>query len=91
MTIETPPPVSRAQRTLAFVIGGLVVISLLAILAIIIGTWLGAGGAQGSGQGIWPTVFFIPLIALPMAFVLIIILLAVSMIARSKQNRESKQ
>ncbi|TAM66501.1 MAG: hypothetical protein EPN48_15645 [Microbacteriaceae bacterium] len=91
MTIETPPPVSRAQRTLAFVIGGLVVISLLAIFAIIIGTWLGAGAAQGSGQGIWPTVFFIPLIALPIAFILIIILLTVSMVARSRQNRESKQ
>ncbi|MEO8907413.1 MAG: hypothetical protein ABI310_04980 [Microbacteriaceae bacterium] len=91
MTTETPQPVSRAQRTLAFVIGGLVVISLLAIFAIIIGTWLGAGPAQGSGQGIWPTVFFIPLIALPVAFVLIIILLTVSMIGRGRQNRETKQ
>ncbi|WP_308465874.1 hypothetical protein [Rathayibacter soli] len=91
MTSETPQPVSRAQRTLAFVIGGLVVISLFAIFAIIIGTWLGAGPAQGSGEGIWPTVFFIPLIALPMAFILIIILLTVSMVRRNKQNREASK
>jgi TRAP-type C4-dicarboxylate transport system permease small subunit len=90
VTDETARPVSRIQRTLAFVIGGLVVISVLAIVAIIAGTWLGAGPAQGSGEGLWPTIFFVPLIALPVAFALMVVLLLVSLAGRRKQNHEPR-
>jgi TRAP-type C4-dicarboxylate transport system permease small subunit len=90
VTDETAHPVSRIQRTLAFVIGGLVVISVLAIVAIIAGTWLGAGAAQGSGEGLWPAVFFVPLLALPAAFLLMIALLLVSMLGRRRHNHESQ-
>lgn len=75
------------QRILAFTIAGLVIVSLVAIFAIILGTWLGAGAAQGSGQGIWPTVIVLPLIALPVAFVLMIVLLVSSLIFRSRLNK----
>ena len=91
MNDETPRPASRLQRILAYIIAALVVVSLLCIFAIIIGTWLGAGAAQGSGQGVWPTVIMFPTFALPAAFVLIMVLLFVSLVGRSKQNRDSSR
>ncbi|WP_033371778.1 hypothetical protein [Humibacter albus] len=84
----TPQPVSRLQRALAFIAAGLVILSLACFFVLMIGTWLGAGPAQGSGEGIWPTVELLPLAALPLAFVLIIVLLVVSIVGRSRQNRK---
>jgi TRAP-type C4-dicarboxylate transport system permease small subunit len=89
MTDETPQPTMRVQRVLAYSAAGLVILSLLCFFTLIIGTWLGAGPAQGSGKGVWPTVELLPLVALPVAMVLIIVLLVVSMVARSKQNRQN--
>jgi len=63
-----------------------VALSLIAIAALIAGYALGAAAAQGSGQGIWPTVMFVPMIGLPVALVLIIVLLIISMVGRSKSN-----
>ena len=83
MTQQTPPPASRLQRILAYIIAALVILSLVCIAAILIGTWAGQFAQQGSGQGLWPTVFFFPLVALPIAFVLIIVLLIVS----ARRNR----
>lgn len=86
MSLQTPRPVSRVQRILAYIIAALVVLSLVAIAALIAGYALGAAAAQGTGQGIWPTVMFIPMIGLPVAFVLILVLLGISLIGRGKTN-----
>lgn len=83
MTQQTPPPASRLQRILSYIIAALVIVSLVCIAAILIGTAAGQFAQQGSGEGIWPTVFFFPLIGLPIAFVLIIVLLIVS----ARRNR----
>ncbi|GAB3801520.1 hypothetical protein GCM10028798_17580 [Humibacter antri] len=91
MTDETPRPVSRMQRMLAFIAAGLVILSIVCFFVLIIGTWLGAGPAQASGRGIWPTVELLPLAALPIAFVLIIVLLVVSLFGRSRQNRKASR
>ena len=84
MTQQTPPPASRLQRILSYIIAALVIVSLVCIAAILIGTAAGQFAAQGSGQGLWPTVFLFPLVALPIAFVLIIVLLIVTGRARSR-------
>ncbi|NNC11648.1 hypothetical protein HII28_07135 [Planctomonas sp. JC2975] len=89
MTEETSQPVSRAQRTLAFIGAGLVILSIVCFLVLMIGTWLGAGPDQGSGKGIWPTVELLPLVALPLAFLCIVAVLIVSLVTRSRQNRKS--
>jgi len=91
VTQQTPPAPSRLQRTLAFIIAGLFILSVLAIVAIIAGTAMGAFAAQGSGSGIWPTVFFIPLIGLPIAFVLLIVVLIDNFRQRSRANRNSQR
>lgn len=65
-------------------IAAAIVLSILAFLAIIIGTSLGAGAAGGFSQGIWPTVFVLPLIGLPLGLVLIIVLLVASAVRRGR-------
>ena len=87
MTQQTPPPASRLQRILSYIIAALVIVSLLCIAAILIGTAAGQFAQQGSGQGLWPTVFLLPLVALPIAFVLIIALLIVS----ARRNRAANR
>jgi hypothetical protein len=86
VSLQSPQPVSRVQRILAFIVAALVALSLLAIAALIAGYALGAAAAQGRGQGVWPTVMFIPMIGLPVAFVLIMILLVISLVGRGKSN-----
>lgn len=87
MTQQTPPPASRLQRILSYIVAALVIVSLVCIAAILIGTAAGQFAQQGSGQGIWPTVFFFPLFALPVAFVLIIVLIVLSAVRNRAANR----
>lgn len=84
MTQQTPPPVSGAQRTLSYIAAGLVVVSLICIAAILIGSAVGGMPEQGSGQGLWPAVFLFPLIAFPIAFVLIIVVIVIAGRQRSR-------
>ena len=65
-------------------IAATIVLSILAFLAIIIGTSLGAGADNGFSQGVWPTVFILPLIGLPFGLVLIVVLLVVSALRRGR-------
>jgi uncharacterized membrane protein len=83
VTQQTPPPVSRAQRTLAYIAAALVVLSLICIAAVLIGSAAGAMPQQGSGEGVWPAVFVLPLIAFPIAFVLIIVVIIIGARQRS--------
>lgn len=94
MTQQTPPPASRFQRVLAYIVAALVVVSLVCIAAVLIGSALGGMPQQGSGQGLWPVVFLFPLIAFPVAFVLLIVLLVVTarqrrLEARAAQGRQA--
>ncbi|CAM5359023.1 hypothetical protein [Leifsonia shinshuensis] len=84
MTSQTPPPASRLQRVLSYIVAALVVVSLVCIAAILIGSAVGGMPQQGSGQGLWPAVFLLPLIALPIAFVLLITLIIITGRQRSR-------
>ncbi|WP_431277886.1 hypothetical protein [Leifsonia poae] len=89
MTQQTPPATSRIQRVLSYIIAALVVISLVCIAAILIGTAVGGFAAQGSGQGLWPAVFLLPLLALPIAVVLMIVLFIITARQRTKAAKEA--
>jgi uncharacterized membrane protein len=84
-----PAPINdnRRERLLAFMVIGTVGLSLLAFFAIILGTAVGAGADNGFSQGIWPTIFILPLIALPIGFVLMIVLLIMSTVRRSREAK----
>lgn len=58
-------------------IAGVIGLSVLAFFSIIIATWSGFDRTD-FGAGLWPIITMIPLMGLPLGFVLIIALLVVS-------------
>jgi Ni/Fe-hydrogenase subunit HybB-like protein len=50
---------------MAYLIAGLVVVSLASFVAVIVGTAMGAGTEDGFSKGLWPIVLMLPLFALP--------------------------
>ena len=77
----------RAERVLAFMFVGIVAISILAFVAVMIGTLVGAGANDGFSQGVWPIVLTLPLFGLPIAFVLLIALIIVNGVRRARASR----
>jgi hypothetical protein len=77
---NAPVALNRTERTLAFIIAGVVLASILAIAAIFIA---GAVGVA-TNSGLWLTVLVLPLIGLPLAMVLGIVLLALLTVRRRR-------
>ena len=77
----------RAERVLAYMFVAIVGLSILAFIAVMIGTAVGAGANDGFSQGIWPLVLTLPLFGLPIAFLLLIALLIVNGVRRARAGR----
>jgi Zn-dependent protease with chaperone function len=71
-------------------VAGVVGLSILAFIAVLIGTSAGVGNNDGFSQGIWPFVLTLPLFGLPFGFVLLIVLLVVSALRRSREARANR-
>jgi hypothetical protein len=87
MSTRTPGgdvPVRRLDRILAFMSLGLAVVSIGCFLAIIIAR---PAGVTDFTEGIWPIVSVLPLIALPIAFLMILALLIMTFVRRARANR----
>ena len=78
------PESSLFDRVLAYAIVAFVVLSVVSFVAVIIGTQSGAGENDGFSQGLWPTVLIFPLFALPVAFLLLVVLLIRGVSRRSR-------
>jgi len=81
---------NRVERVLAYMVASIIVLSLAAFIALIIGTAVGLE-RDDFAQGIWPTITILPLIGLPIGFVLIIVLLVVSAVRRGRAARDAGQ
>lgn len=81
---ETPPGASRLERILAIMIVAIVALALVCFVAVIVATSAGVGANDGFSHGIWPAVFFVPYLGLPLAFVLIIVVLVSNGMRRSR-------
>lgn len=77
----------RAERILAYMFTAIVGLSILAFLAVMFGTLAGAAEDDGFSHGIWPYVIMLPWFGLPLAFLLLIALLIVNGVRRSRQSR----
>lgn len=80
------PPVRRIDRILAFMALGIAVLSVLCFFAIMISTAAGMQHADYA-TGVWPVVAAVPMIGLPVAFALILVLLVMSFVRRGKAGR----
>jgi len=79
---------NRLERTLAYMVAGVILLSLASFVALIIGT--ASGLERGDfAVGIWPVVTIMPLIGLPIGFVLIIVLLVVSAVRRGRAAKDA--
>ena len=76
-----PDDGSRLQRILAYVFGALIVVTVIAFFAIVLGQVAGPDPG-GFDSGMWPAVFLTPLIALPAA--LLVLLTLIVLIARRR-------
>ncbi len=87
MSTRTPGedvPVRRVDRILAYMSLGLAIAAIVCFFAVIIARPL---GVTDFSAGIWPLVVVFPLIALPLAFIMIVVLLIMSFVRRARANR----
>ena len=83
-TSDANVPIRRIDRILAYISLGLAVVAIGCFFAVIIAR---PAGVTDFSQGIWPLVVVFPLIALPTAFILIVVLLIMSFVRRARANR----
>lgn len=90
MSTQQPVTDHRAERVLAYMVAGSVGLSVVCIFAVLIATAAGAGANDGFSQGIWPVVFFVPVVGLPIGFLLLVALLIVNAVRRSREAKQSR-
>ncbi|GAB3602563.1 multidrug ABC transporter ATPase [Microbacterium aureliae] len=86
MSTRTPGedvPIRPVDRLLAFMSLGLLVLSIIAFFAIMIGSSAGAD----MQSGVWPAVGILVYIAPIVAFALLLTVLIMSLVRRSRANR----
>lgn len=80
-------PATRFERVLAAMITTILGLTLVCFAALLIASALGVPGTAFS-SGIWPVVATIPLIALPLGFVAIIVLIVANARRRRAASRD---
>lgn len=79
---------NRLERVLAYMVAAVILVSLASFVALIAAT--GAGLERDDfTTGMWPIVTIMPLIGLPIGFVLIIALLVVSAVRRGRAAKDA--
>lgn len=87
MSTRTPDgdvPIRRIDRILAFMSLGLGVVSIVCFFVVILAR---PAGVTNFAEGIWPTIVVLPLIALPIAFLMMMAVLIMSFVRRARANR----
>jgi hypothetical protein len=87
VTEKTPAEINRTERVIAYMVVSTIALTIVAIIAVIIG----AGTGVDASTGIWPALTILPMIGLPAAIVLIISLVASSAIRRSRAARDGNE
>jgi hypothetical protein len=86
VTDEQTPSISRPERILAYMVVTIVAVSIAAFVAVMVGT--ATGLEQGDfAVGAWPVVTILPLVGLPIAFLMLITLIIVGAVRRSRESR----
>ena len=81
---NTPVPLNRIERVLAFMVAGIGGLSLLAIIAILVATLTNVNTSEGP----WLPISVFPALGLPVALVLIIVFAVVSIVRRRRIARD---
>ncbi|MFV0319511.1 MAG: multidrug ABC transporter ATPase [Microbacterium sp.] len=81
---DSDVPVRRIDRILAYMSLGLIVLSIVCFFVVIAARPLGVTDFSG---GLWPTITVLPLVGLPIAFLMIVALLIMNIVRRNRANR----
>ena len=87
MAENTPVPLNRIERVLAFMVAGIAGISLLSIIAILIAT----ASDVNTSEGPWLPIAVFPMLGLPVALVLIVVFAVISVVRRRRIARDGGQ
>ncbi|RZT66259.1 hypothetical protein [Leucobacter luti] len=87
MSTEANSP-SLIERILAYASLGIIAVALLSFFVTLI---VGMNDRQAMADGLWPVVYGISLIALPIGFVLLVALLIVSQARRRREFRRNTE
>lgn len=88
MTNQTPTSDNRVERILAYMVASSVGLSLLCILAVIIGT---AAGVTDYDNGIWPLVIVLPMPGLILGALFLIATVVVSGVRRGREAKDARR
>jgi hypothetical protein len=78
-----PAPVSRIQRSLMYIAGSVLGLGVASIIALLIGEAT-IKPAAFEASSVWATVAFMPELAIPLGFLLFIVLIIVTYVQRSR-------
>ncbi|GAA3582633.1 hypothetical protein GCM10022198_02340 [Klugiella xanthotipulae] len=79
---------SRLERILAFMIAGIIGISVLAFVTVLVASLLGLERSDFA-QGLWPLVTAITYVGLPVGFMLIIAMMITGIVRRRGENTKT--
>ena len=86
MAKNNPVDVNRNERILAYMLASSIGLSILAIIAILVGTGV---GVRDFDEGIWPVIIMLPNIGFPLGIILLVVLVVVSARRKSRAARDA--
>lgn len=84
MANDTPVPLNRIERILRNMFAAVAGISILGIVVVLVASLAG----MSTDGGVWPAIRMVPFIGLPLAFVLMVVFLIVSLPRRRRLERD---
>ena len=86
MAKTNPVDDNRNERILAYMLASAIGLSILAIIAILVGTGV---GVRDFDEGIWPVVIMLPNVGFPIGIILLVALVLVSARRKSRAARDA--
>lgn len=87
MAKNNPVDVNRNERILAYMLASAIGLSILAIIAILVGTGV---GVRDFDEGVWPVIIMLPNIGFPLGIILLVVLVVVSARRKSRAARDAR-
>lgn len=87
MAPPSAPETSRLERVLAAMVAAIVGLTLICFAATIIAS---VTGTTDFATGVWPAVAALPLIGLPVAFILLVVLVVINWFRRRSSTPRTK-
>ena len=88
MTAQNSRDTSPIQRVLTFVVLVCILVSFVAISAILAGYATGTAAHDGFSHGLWPAVLVTPMIGFPLGFIVMMVLLVISTTGKNRRTRK---